>query len=86
MPLVRSVTTWLRLLSVSVVMSGQVASLSLVYSHLVSAPVPPVSVAARVSLPLPAPAVAVGVPGLAGLVRNVRAASSVEQSLLLYAL
>ena len=67
-------------------MSVQFAPSSLVYSHLVSAPLPPVSVAVRVSLPLPAPAVAAGLPGLAGLVRNVRAASSVEQSLLLYAL
>ena len=65
--------------------SVQLVPLSLVYSQRVSASLPPVSDEAICSLPLPMFVVTVGLAGLAGLVRKLSLASSVEQPLSLYA-
>ena len=86
MPFVSPETTLLSVVEVAE-RSFQFDPSSVVYSHLLSAPLPPVTDEVSSSLPLPTLAATPGLAGFAGLVRNGdAAASSVVQPLLLYAL
>ena len=84
MPLVRPETVWVSEVEV-LVMVVQLLSQALsffLYSHRVSAALPPVIEEEMVSLPLPAPTAAVGVDGFGGRVRkDVCVLSDVEQPL-----